>query len=312
MSLDDTLRDALDHLLPSGMAAVEAERVGADLGFAGEVYRVCLDDGSQRALKRSSGNDGRAELDFYRHFASRMGADVPHFFAGHRDGDVTWVLLEFVGGLPGDVLRGSTKEQALALARTLGRIHRRTPEDPPTWLSTWEARLDHRLTRVRGAKAAFVEGYGGVLTTKARRVVETLEEALPGWAATLEAAPHALAHTDFHLDNMIFAARGPVVCDWQTVRWAPQAFDWSRLLLECVHPEARRLWMDALIRVYHEAVGTTPCAATDPESVRAAVGWSLACVMPSRFLYAPGRSSRVEAAARNTVVGIAEMVDDWL
>ena len=67
-------------------------------------------------------------------------------------------------------------------------------------------------------------------------------------------------HGDYRLDNMLFGAAGAdralTVVDWQTVSWGPALTDLAYFLGCALRTPDRREHYDALLRAYHDALGT--------------------------------------------------------
>ena len=72
----------------------------------------------------------------------------------------------------------------------------------------------------------FLERYGDRIAPEHAEVCERFVAVADAWAADRR-PPLGLVHGDYRLDNLLFAADGCTVVDWQTVSWGPAMLDAS-------------------------------------------------------------------------------------
>lgn len=244
----------------------------ADAGAPGPdsvVLKVAATDPVSRQTGLALGLYER-EVSFYRDIAPRLSGPIAPCYHAAVDTatGVFDILLGDAGpALVGDEIAGATTEQARLGVVELGRLHgpllgSRLGEaalaDAP-WLNR-ESPLSQAM--IAPLYAGFIDRYGDQIAPEHRVVCERLVAAFDGYQAQ-ESAPdrvRGLVHGDYRLDNMLFgtdgADRALTVVDWQTVSWGPALTDLSYFLGCALATPDRREHYDALLRAYHDALGT--------------------------------------------------------
>jgi Ser/Thr protein kinase RdoA (MazF antagonist) len=101
-----------------------------------------------------------------------------------------------------------------------------------------------RQTQYAGHAVEFLERYRDALPSALLTIVELLRSRLARVLDGLANGPQTLIHGDFHLDNLIFSARGSdrsvVVLDWQTAVVSAPAWDLALFLFGSLTPADRR------------------------------------------------------------------------
>ena len=226
------------------------EAIGAEYGYASTVARLVRADGSTCIAKLGSAQDGRRELFFYRELAPSTPIRVPGFVGGAVEGERSLVLLEEVTGARQGDAEDRRVGDALPVLLEMARLHRTWWERAPAELPWWGRSCEAMAARVRERRPAFVERWGEHLEDHG--VLDGLEERLD---AARWQAPTTVVHGDLHRDNVLFAAEGPVVMDWQTVGRGPGAVDVCRWLLEALTVEDRKAREDELLAGYVDELG---------------------------------------------------------
>ena len=176
---------------------------------------------------RAGGKMGyRCEVAFYRNVAEKVSVRVPrcYFAAVNEDGDrFTLVLEDLAPARQGDQIAGCSVEEARAAARNVAGLHAPTWNDPTLRELDWaipgvEEGADFVAALVGDATRQFLDRYDVGLGTA--WVMEQFADRFVGWA-TGRPEPVSLLHSDYRLDNLLFAPPGsadPVAAvDWQVV-----------------------------------------------------------------------------------------------
>lgn len=273
----DWLTDALGAATVTGFAT---ERIGT--GQMSECYRVTLtyadaEAGPPSVVLKVAATDAASrqtglalglyerEVRFYTDIAPRIGGPVaPCYSAGYdsETGAFHLLLGDAAPATVGDEIRGATTDQALLALAELGRVHAPLLGDTAAAQADWlnrEAPINQAL--IGQLYAGFAERYADQITDEQREVCQRLIGSFDAYLAA-ESDPQramGLVHGDYRLDNMLFGERGAdravTVVDWQTVTWGPALTDVAYFLGCALPVQDRRDHYDALLRVYHEALG---------------------------------------------------------
>ncbi|HMC38181.1 MAG TPA: phosphotransferase [Acidimicrobiales bacterium] len=199
------------------------------------------------------------EVAFYRDLAATVDVYRPHcWFAAVEPGTANVVLvLEDVQAQAGDQLAGcGTAEAELAMDEA-AKLHGPRWGDPRLlevpWLAAKKANAFDPGTVLALVWPTFLERYRDALSEESVEVGSRLAAART-WADP-GASPLTVCHTDFRLDNMLFAdpagARPLTVVDWQTVQLNAGPADVAYFLSAAMPPEQRRkVERDLLARYY--------------------------------------------------------------
>jgi hypothetical protein len=203
------------------------------------------------------------EVAFYRDLAHAVDISRPHcHFAEIRSGtaDVVLVMEDIAPAEQGDQIAGCTVQQASLAVTEAARLHGPRWGDPTLAELAWLDRGDTAasIAAVLGAIwEGFVERYRAALdpvTLEAGPQIAALApQLLPGGSS-----PRTPVHSDYRLDNMLFAAgradRPLTVVDWQTVQLGVGPSDVAYFLGSAFEPELRRSCERDLLLRYHRAL----------------------------------------------------------
>ena len=251
---------------------VTSERVGT--GQMGSCFRlhVTYADGegpdrlivklpAAEADTRAAGTLGyRCETSFYRDFTDRISTRLPRCFFTAADAvtnGFTLVLEDLAPAEPGDQIAGCTVDEALAAAINVAGLHAATWNDPSVRELDWlipdlTAMPDFTADFLGKATGQFLQRYE--VEPGTATVLRRFADRFVAWA-TGRAEPYSLLHSDYRLDNLLFAPAGaadPVAAvDWQVVTVGLPLRDVAFLLATGLSPQDRRRGERAIVGAYH-------------------------------------------------------------
>lgn len=254
------------------VATVTPEPVGT--GQMGSCYRLLIDysagDGPDRLIvklpatdpaSRAAGQLGyRCETSFYREVAPSLRVDIPrcYFAEMNADGDGFTLLLEDLApAQQGDQIDGCTVEQAHAAAVNVAGLHAPTWNDPSIREFDWLipdllAHAEFAAPLMVDATTQFLDRYTVSADTAA--TLRGFADRFVQWA-TGRPEPFALLHSDYRLDNLLFAAgdapRPVVAVDWQVVMVGSPLRDVAFLVATGLSTESRRVGEKKIVDAYH-------------------------------------------------------------
>jgi hypothetical protein len=232
-----------------------------DGGTGSVVVKLASDDPASRATGVGMGAYYR-EVAFYGQLAERIGGPLAacHMAEYDDEGWFTIVLADVADAEQGDQIAGCTVQEAGLAIEEAARLHGPRWGDPALRELGWLDRggTTESIAAMLGTIwEAFAERY------RTRLAPVTLE-AGPQVAAL---APELLAnrsplrtpvHSDYRLDNMLFATDGGgrplTVVDWQTVQLGVGPSDVAYFLGSAFEPGRRRLCERDLLLRYHRAL----------------------------------------------------------
>lgn len=262
------------------------------------------------------------EVAFYRDLAHTVDVSRPHcHFAEVRPGtaDVVLVMEDITPAEQGDQIAGCTLRQATLAVEEAARLHGPRWGDPTLGELPWLDRGDTSasIAAVLGAIwEGFVERYRAALdpvTLEAGPQVAALAPELLASGST----PRTPIHSDYRLDNMLFATSGEArpltVVDWQTVQLGIGPSDVAYFLGGALEPGRRRSCERDLLIRYHRAlvedygVSGYPFERCWRDYVRSSYGSLLMAVYASMMV---GRTERGDAMFMAMANRSAQMAAD--
>ena len=282
--------------------AVDAERIGADAGFAGEVHRLrpIYADGagggdapSRLILKTASRHAPtrrllnrlgayRAETDFYRFTASESGVAPRCFFAefDERSGSFCLLIEDLSHMRRTD---GFSRSDAFSVADALGRLHARFCSERGR-APAWAPKFDRAAALFGRMQSAAWRRMPPDILEAAPNLAETARRIAPRTAeikARLARPPFTLVHGDARADNLFFGdsedggAASVKAIDWQAVRLGRGAYDLAYFMATSLDVDVRRAIQDDLARVHSDALTAAGCDCHPPDSLREDIRASL-------------------------------------
>ena len=322
----------------TGVSSFEASPIGTGQVGANVRYALSYDRAGPKApptvvCKFSSRDEASAaagvavltyetEVAFYRDLAHTVDISRPRcHFAEVRPGtaDVVLVMEDIAPAEQGDQIGGCSVQQASLAVEEAARLHGPRWGDPALADFRW---LDRGDTSVAIAAMlgtiweAFVERYRATLapvTLEAGPQVAALAPAL----LVNRSSPRTPVHSDYRLDNMLFATGGKdrplTVVDWQTVQLGVGPSDVAYFLGSAFEPERRRSCERDLLIRYHRAlvedygVDGYPFDRCWRDYVRSSYGSLLMAVFASMMV---GRTDRGDAMFMAMANRSAQMAAD--
>src|ERR1700722_19629358 len=202
--------------------SVTAERVGT--GQMGSCFRLHVGyadgEGPTRLIvklpaaepdSRAAGMLGyRCETSFYRELADRISTRIPRCFFTAFDESTngfTLVLEDLAPAEPCDQIAGCTVDQALAAAVNVAGLHAATWNDPSIREFAWlipdlTAMPEFTAELLAKATDQFLQRYP--VEPRTAWVLRAFTDRFVAWA-TGRPEPYSLLHSDYRLDNLLFA-----------------------------------------------------------------------------------------------------------
>jgi len=260
----------------AGVAATVKSVTSAPVGTGqmGSCFRLGVDyadgEGPARLIvklpasdpdSRAAGALGyRCEMNFYQEVADRISARVPAcYFTAIDDAtnSFTLVLEDLAPAVQGDQIAGCTVDEALAAAVNVAGLHAPTWNDSSLrelgWLIPDLTKMPDFTAELLGnATRQFLDRYDPAPGTAL--VLQRFADQFVAWA-TGRPEPFSLLHSDYRLDNLLFApadAPDPVVAvDWQVVTVGLPLRDVAFLCATGLPTTDRRAGERSIVDAYH-------------------------------------------------------------
>ena len=160
------------------------------------------------------------EHGFYRDLAYAVPMNVPTCWVNLTEGDRHFLLIDFVDGVKGDILAGTTFAVMKRLVGDLAKLHGRYWMDERLKDFAWV--LDWREPSMLTGVAILQQGWADVTTREPELVPSDLKRAcqvtlddVERWLGAYADRPWTFIHGDYELDNMLFRGDDVVIVDWQ-------------------------------------------------------------------------------------------------
>jgi len=279
--LTDALRTGGVLDAGASVAKCEVRPLGAGGGLIGVVAKVRLDyagaaDGAprtliakfpspvaaNRAVAETYDMYGR-EVRFYQELSAKTSLPHPHCYyaaCAPRGSDFVLLLEDLGERRIGDQVAGSGLADAEVVIDAMSAFHAetfgRTHEPRFAWVTSHA-----NENQITGMQAGFALGWPRFRTEFAQiippRVREWGARVGPGTRdllARLCSGPQVIAHADFRLENMFFAAQAGqppfAIVDWQSITKSSPGQDLAYYLTQSVKLEVRRTHERELLRRY--------------------------------------------------------------
>lgn len=220
------------------------------------------DEGSRMAGESMGIYD--VEVNFYKSFAPKLDIRTPKcYFSGIAENKVDFVLIleDVAPAKQGDQMEGCSLEQARLAVTEVTKLHAPFLNDPLLKETPWLNRGGDTAAAFRPMLQGFYQGFcerysdriEPEIIAMGQRYYDDINE-----YAEPQHDPFSLVHTDYRLDNMLFATPegGPpiAVVDWQTVSCGSPLTDVSYFIGAGLHIEERRKYEEELVRLYHDTM----------------------------------------------------------
>ncbi len=216
-------------------------------------------------IRSMVGGAYKAELSFYRVYASRLAVRAPavHYMAANEDhSSFVLVLEDLAPREQGDQIGGCTPDRAEHAVVNLAGLHAGTWCDPTLVDNDW-LNLDTEESAAMtgeffdGAVDLFLARLGTRFGPDDPALLRDIGAALPAWLLGRRER-FALIHGDYRLDNLMFPVDADdtdvVALDWQTQAIGLPTRDVAYLLETGLEPDVRRATEDDLVAAYHGAL----------------------------------------------------------
>ena len=251
------------------------ERIGADRGMLGEIYKVTIKSstGSREVVAKFSaprkealdnakrGGTHERELRCYDELLSTTPVSIPEIFASWFDEDSSeyLILQEFIEfDQSVDQIDGITIAQSKLVIEEAASMHAHWWEHSGLAESKWLPRLNDTrrrtnlttVTRLGWDTLCEILDEGGISYPKVSgdKLAEKIDEML----CDLSGSASTLIHSDLRADNLLFNSLGDAVMivDWQGCSFGPSSFDIAYHMIQSLSIEDRRLHESALLDHY--------------------------------------------------------------
>jgi hypothetical protein len=192
---------------------------------------------------------------------------VPDCYAAEFDdttGDFAIVLQDMVEYRCGDQVVGCDAVDAEHALDALVLLHSKWWDSPRTSRPSWLPSISDepfRSAMIGAAEAGWptaLDRFGHLVPPQLRDAMPRFVAALPAMYDTMGSGFQTFAHTDFRLDNLLFATdpgqQPVVVLDWSSVFSSRGTQDVAFLLSQNMTTEARRASEHDLIAHYHDGL----------------------------------------------------------
>ncbi len=165
------------------------------------------------------------EAGFYRDLVDRVDMTIPKAWVNLYDHDTgsAFLMLDHVTDVTkGDILSGCSVEDMRQLVSDLARMHGSFWMDESLrelpWLIDWtEPSFELGVPIIGEAwRTLATQEPDRIPADVAQMIEQTWIDDTMNWLARYSERPWTLTHIDYELDNVLFAADGPVIIDWQS------------------------------------------------------------------------------------------------
>ena len=251
------------------------QRVGADRGMLGEIYKLTIrtDNGSKEIVAKFSaqrkealdnakrGGTHERELRCYDELLHQTPISTPEIYASFFNPDTSeyLILQEFIKFDQGvDQLAGITIDKSKLVIKEAASMHAHWWENPDLSKSQWLPRLndERRRTNLTTVTRLGWETLTEILDEQNRPYphisADNLAEMIDDMLSNLSNFSSTLIHSDLRADNLLFSNEGNevIIVDWQGCSFAPSTFDITYHMVQSLSIDNRRSHEVELLNYY--------------------------------------------------------------
>ena len=275
LSIEEIDASFLSEHLGIDIHSFQYERIGADRGMLGEIYKVTIqsDTGSQEVVAKFSaprkealdnakrGGTHERELRCYDELLNSTPISIPEIFACWFDKDTSeyLILQEFIEfDQSVDQIEGITIAQSKLVIEEAASMHAHWWEHSDLAQSKWLPRLndDRRRTNLTTVSRLGWHTLTGILDeggVKYPKISgESLSEEIDDMLCDLSTSASTLIHSDLRADNLLFNTSGDevMIVDWQGCSFGPSSFDITYHMIQSLSINDRRQYEAELLNHY--------------------------------------------------------------
>ena len=251
------------------------ERIGADRGMLGEIYKVTIESSTEsrkvvakfsaprkEALDNAKrGGTHERELRCYDELLSTTPVSIPEIFASWFDEDSSeyLILQEFIEfDQSVDQIDGITVAQSKLVIEEAAAMHAHWWEHSGLSESTWLPRLNDTrrrtnlttVTRLGWSPLTEILDEGGLAYPDVSG--DSLADEIDEMLCDLSTSASTLIHSDLRADNLLFNTEGDgvMVVDWQGCSFGPSSFDITYHMIQSLSVDDRRQHETELLDYY--------------------------------------------------------------
>ena len=251
------------------------ERIGADRGMLGEIYKVTIKSstGSRKVVAKFSaprkealdnakrGGTHERELRCYDELLTTTPVSIPEIFASWFDEDSSeyLILQEFIEfDQSVDQIDGITVAQSKLVIEEAAAMHAHWWEHSGLSASTWLPRLNDTrrrtnlttVTRLGWSPLTEILDEGGLAYPHVSG--DSLANEIDEMLCDLSTSASTLIHSDLRADNLLFNTEGDgvMLVDWQGCSFGPSSFDITYHMIQSLSVDDRRQHETELLDYY--------------------------------------------------------------
>ena len=251
------------------------ERIGADRGMLGEIYKVAIESstGSRKVVAKFSaprkealdnakrGGTHERELRCYDELLSTTPVSIPEIFASWFDEKSSEYLIlqeffEFDQSV--DQIDGITVAQSKLVIEEAAAMHAHWWEHSGLAELEWLPRLNDTrrrsnlttVTRLGWNPLTEILDEGGLSYPKVSG--DSLADEIDDMLCDLSTSASTLIHSDLRADNLLFntVGDGVMLVDWQGCSFGPSSFDITYHMIQSLSVDDRRQHETELLNYY--------------------------------------------------------------
>jgi tRNA A-37 threonylcarbamoyl transferase component Bud32 len=271
--IDAILREA-GVAMDGRVAAIEPTRIGVEIGFLSQTFRVAVtyEGGTARApgslvvkleptaaVFRDAERGIKAferEIRFYQEIAPRVTLRLPRVFHAAVSPQSSLLVMEDLSALRHvDQIHGLRQAEVMGTVRQIAKLHAafwgHTDEPTLRWIPAYDHFWEDGFAKTW---PTFAEAYELRIGPEGVRLGERIAAQIDALMDRLRSRTATVIHADLRADNLLFAADDAVILDWQLVTRSLAAIDVARVLAGSEPPAERRGHQFEIFATWHEAL----------------------------------------------------------